>query len=666
MSEGTSFSHRIPGLLRTSRTSELEGLLDLLPYACLLVETGDWRILHANPTALELSNYTRAELVGLDVMSLFAGNPASAAGLGDVSLPLTGAAATGGGSMIQRLVRSDQTQVIGRLWIKPLKSKEKLSLLLFESSDSLAGITDPEGRSPLWNGLIQLLEAASTDDIQSGLDQALKAAGNLSGAELLLIYRLKEREPEIQRLAGIGATELLPERLEVQDLVYLNQTRLWEARKHPSCRLYRAARASGLQYLASAPIGETNAMVGLAVLAGARASAPDSVLGVARMLALVVESIFQQHIRLTSLKSELHQKATQARALSIISDKVQEGILWLSPELRIRSLNPRMEQILGYASREVAGQPVEIILIGSDSLLQELESAKKGSSTFHLDDVKLYRRNGEAFQALLRIFPVRMEEQIDGILVFAQDLSEQEQFRLHAQDLENRASLGELTAILAHEIRNPINNISTSLQLLGMNLPSDDPEQEAISRMLQDCERLDSLVRSVLAFSKTTEYEMETLDLSALLQRLLERKKPSLAEGNILVDLEIEPGCPLINGNLRALEQVFNNLINNAVQAMGERGSGNLTLKMQSIHLDEGSEYVEVSVADTGPGIPKEILEHIFQPFFTTKRDGTGLGLSISKRIITAHKGNIQVASFPIGTIFSVRLPAAENGARTE
>jgi len=115
----------------------------------------------------------------------------------------------------------------------------------------------------------------------------------------------------------------------------------------------------------------------------------------------------------------------------------------------------------------VANQPVEVILIGSDSLLLELEQAQKGNSTLRLDDVRLYRRNGEAFQALLRIFPVRMEEQVEGILVFTQDLSEQEAVPPAHQDLENRASLGELTAILAHEIRNPINNISTSLQLLG-------------------------------------------------------------------------------------------------------------------------------------------------------------------------------------------------------
>jgi signal transduction histidine kinase len=99
---------------------------------------------------------------------------------------------------------------------------------------------------------------------------------------------------------------------------------------------------------------------------------------------------------------------------------------------------------------------------------------------------------------------------------------------------------------------------------------------------------------------------------------------------------------------------------------MEQSGSGNLVLKVQPFHPEEGVESVEVSVADTGPGIPKEFQERVFLPFYTTKRDGTGLGLPLSKRIITAHKGNIQFSSFPGGTIFTVRLPVAKTEQRNQ
>jgi signal transduction histidine kinase len=129
---------------------------------------------------------------------------------------------------------------------------------------------------------------------------------------------------------------------------------------------------------------------------------------------------------------------------------------------------------------------------------------------------------------------------------------------------------------------------------------------------------------------------------------------------NVKYHLQADPRLPCILGNPRALEQVFNNLITNAIHAMSETG-GHLALKVQRIDGPEGRNYVEVSVADTGPGIPKEQQERIFQAFFTTNRNGTGLGLAIAKRIITAHKGNIRVTSFPGGTIFHVQIPVSES-----
>jgi signal transduction histidine kinase len=215
-------------------------------------------------------------------------------------------------------------------------------------------------------------------------------------------------------------------------------------------------------------------------------------------------------------------------------------------------------------------------------------------------------------------------------------------------------------------VRNPINNITVGLELVASSLPPDDPNQENIKRMLQDCDRLIDQMKAVLSFARPTEYVMETLDVGVLLQRLLDRMRNRTNSLNIQYSLQIEQDCPKIQGNMRALEQVFNNLFNNAVQAMDESG-GCLAVKVQSIPIAENHPYLEVSVADTGPGIPPEQLERVFQPFFTTKKTGTGLGLAISKRIITAHKGNISVNSFPGGTIFRLQFPIPNlNAARTD
>ena len=122
--------------------------------------------------------------------------------------------------------------------------------------------------------------------------------------------------------------------------------------------------------------------------------------------------------------------------------------------------------------------------------------------------------------------------------------------------------------------------------------------------------------------------------------------------------------CPLVEGNRYALEEVFGNLINNALEAMDETG-GRLVLRVQPLVTLEGKSYVQVAVADTGPGIPPEIRDRIFQPFFTTKHNGTGLGLAIIKGIVSAHRGNIKVEYYTPGTIFYIQLPASKKKEET-
>jgi two-component system, NtrC family, sensor histidine kinase AtoS len=654
MDEGSSISHRIPGLTRISRSSELEALLDSLPQATLVFDAQTWRIQLANQKSIDATQYRRQELVGLDARKLFTGGPENTAGI-----PTQPAQ-----PCLNRLVRHDQSQVAVRLSSAPLKHKQNSNLLFIEPAEVLPDSPDQTGLSPFWDSLIKLFSNDNDENLFAALTRALAAARSLSGADVLVVYRLVGKETLIPRLVSDGAFHLLPDNLNVQDLVYLNHAMLWETGRHPACQLYRAARAAGLHHLASAPVGQKNAISGLVVLGSLNTTPPESILEITRLLATAVDTIIQDETRLANLRNDLQQLTTQARTLANIAERVQEGVMRLSPALIIRSLNPRMEQMLGYSSREVAGQLAEQILIGHESLHAALLQAQKGEPIFNFGDVKFFRRDGEAFLALLRIFPVLAGDRVEEILVFIQDLSEHEQIRTHTQELENRALLGELTAVFAHEVRNPVNNISTGLQLMSMNLTPDDPNQESIARMQLDCDRLEELLRSVLAFAKPTEYEMESLDLPFMLRRLLDRLRQRMVERHVQYDLRVEPDCPSVLGNLRALEQVFSNLINNALQAMSETGNGNLTLRVQPVHIEEGVESVEVSIADTGPGIPKEFQERIFQPFYTTKRDGTGLGLPLSQRIITAHKGNIQFSSFPGGTIFTVRLPAVKTEQR--
>jgi signal transduction histidine kinase len=242
------------------------------------------------------------------------------------------------------------------------------------------------------------------------------------------------------------------------------------------------------------------------------------------------------------------------------------------------------------------------------------------------------------------------------LLLVLSDMSERQAIENQTEILAQRALLGEVSAIFAHEVRNPINNISTGVQYVASRLGKDHPLAESLERVRRECLRLDQLMTDVLFFARPLELRMEPVDLADMLGRLLARWQPRLQQARVLVHTAFDPATPRCEADPRTLEQVIVNLITNAVQAMGVGGT--LSLSLSPGQSPQGR-LVELRIADTGPGIPAEVLERIFDPFFTTKKDGTGLGLAISRRILTAHKGGIQVESFAdAGTVFTIRLPA--------
>jgi signal transduction histidine kinase len=163
-------------------------------------------------------------------------------------------------------------------------------------------------------------------------------------------------------------------------------------------------------------------------------------------------------------------------------------------------------------------------------------------------------------------------------------------------------------------------------------------------------------MQSVLTFSRPPENKFQNVELAKLIPTLLERWRPRLARLNIVHEFKSNVEDSTIWGDPRSLEQVFSNLIGNAVEAMKVNG-GNLSIHVRPSLLEGGRQHLEVNVIDDGPGIPQDLIEHIFEPFVTTNRNGTGLGLSIAKRIISAHRGTISVSSVPGGTVFQVIFP---------
>ena len=221
------------------------------------------------------------------------------------------------------------------------------------------------------------------------------------------------------------------------------------------------------------------------------------------------------------------------------------GSSYSPPTCRSSRLNPTAETLLGYAAQEITGQPVNNVLIGPSNLVPAMQSAQQGVSTPNLGEVHLHRRNGVAFLAHISTIPLLDEDEVEGVLVLIRDLSAHEESEIRNQQLEQRALLGEVTAIFAHEVRNPINNISTGLQLMAMNLPSEDPNQDVIGRLIDDCNRLTHLMQSVLTFSRPPENKFKHVELADLIPTLLERWRPRLAR--LQVKHEFKSSVELLN-----------------------------------------------------------------------------------------------------------------------
>jgi two-component system sensor histidine kinase AtoS len=652
MNRVSQFSAFLKRQIAPLGTTEIETLLNSLQQAAVIVNNTNNHILLANTKATELTAYTRSELGEVDYRSLFQVIKLDSSATGEVG------EAPQNPAPVELLKRGGSKSIV-QVSFNPLGENNKYTLITFELDEQLRMLRQEEERyHSLWDHLNQLSRAVLSTDLEKSLPMILEVGLELTGTSSLCIYQVSGQGPSLQRIASAGIDHSFPNEINGQDFSLLQLPVLWVKGKRAILGLHRLAYSTNISYFATAPVGEMNAFIGLLVASGENSVPPPNLMPQLSFLASQVNNIIQGYALNTQLQQDIQEYLGKAQTNNAIYNSMEDGVIILSSDLTVKSLNPSAELYLGYATEEVSGQQIENVLIGGEDLKASFQVVQNEQRIGSISSLKLFRRNGESFQANLRIIPIINDNDntLNSIIILFHDLSEQEEYRLKNQQLEQRALLGEVTASFAHEVKNPINNIFTGLQLLAINLPQDDPNQKNIARIEEDCERLTSLVKSSLTFVRPMEYKLESITLSTLISNLLDRWRSRLVKLNIKYQVQADKSIPAIEGDYRALEQVFTNLINNAIEAMETTG-GMLSIKIRHATEVDEQAHVEVSISDTGPGIPAELREKIFEPFFTTKQHGTGLGLAIVKRIVTAHKGSISVNSILGGTNFVVQFP---------
>ena len=358
------------------------------------------------------------------------------------------------------------------------------------------------------------------------------------------------------------------------------------------------------------------------------------------------------------LYNSLEQKATQIERLKDFSENIVEslniGVLTVDLEDRIESWNPQLVRLLEIPRSEAIGRRLNEVLPAD--LVAELTSRSSEDRVTGIYKFHLHATASRRAVINVSIAPLvgKTGTRI-GRLILLDDITQRVSLEEQMLQTEKLTSLGLLAAGVAHEVNTPLAVISNYIQMLAKQLPSDDPKQKTIEKIVKQTFRASEIVNNLLNFSRTGAAQLVEVDLNTVLEDTLTLVQHPFRTAQVNVVRSYQDTLPSVLGSTTRLQQVFLNLFMNARDAMPTGG-------MLEVRTLSHNGSVEVEVTDTGSGIPTEHINRIFDPFFTTKGSGrgTGLGLSVSYGIIKEHAGKVEVRSTPgKGTSFRLEFPVA-------
>jgi two-component system, NtrC family, sensor histidine kinase PilS len=351
-----------------------------------------------------------------------------------------------------------------------------------------------------------------------------------------------------------------------------------------------------------------------------------------------------------------------------VINSMNSGLLITDMTGRIISANHTAERILlvipGTPPAGFAQELFSFLDVGA--VLQQVETLNCG---LNRTEGCFERRDGTKIILGLSYAPLRDEGgRLHGLIFNFQDITAIRAMEVEMQRGEQLAAVGRLSAAIAHEIRNPLASISGSIQLLRSKLVLENANQRLMDITIREIERLNAIITDFLAYARPRPLEYADIDIHKLITGLLNLLSHGpAADRAVTMRTEFSPEVSAIQADPQGLRQVLWNLCLNAVEAMPSRGT--LTVRTAVRPLPHqpfraygearlGTQELIIEVGDTGPGMPPEVQERIFEPFFSTKDNGTGLGLATVHRIIGTHKGRIEVESQSNhGTILRICLP---------
>jgi two-component system sensor kinase FixL len=339
----------------------------------------------------------------------------------------------------------------------------------------------------------------------------------------------------------------------------------------------------------------------------------------------------------TLQEAESKWRASDARWRAII-DSAVDAIIVIDAKGIIESFNTAAERLFGYSAGDVIGKSVNVLMPRPYSQEHDryLANYLAGAPPKIIGigrEVTARRKNGEEFPARLAVG----EASVDGVIHFTgiiHDLTDRKAMEKRLLEQGGLAKLGEMAAVVAHEVRNALAGVCGVVQVISSRLPKDSREAVAAGEALTRLDALSKMVNDMLLFAHLPEPEHRLVDLGQLLRSIVDfaGHDPLFHD----TPISLTGGAVPIVGDEELLRTVLLNLLTNSAQAMSGGG-------MIRVAIESAGRTCRIAIADDGPGVPPEVRGRLFTPFFTTKARGTGLGLATARRIIDAHGGSIQV-----------------------
>jgi len=344
-------------------------------------------------------------------------------------------------------------------------------------------------------------------------------------------------------------------------------------------------------------------------------------------------------------------RKSEERVRSIVESAV-DGIVVIDDRGSIQAFNPSAERLFGYSVSEVLGRNVSMLMPSPDrerhdGYMQHYIRTGEQKIIGIGREVTGLRKDGTTFPVHLSVGEMINEgkRSFTGIL---HDLSDRVALENRLAEQKSLAKLGEMAAVVAHEVKNPIAGIRGALQVITSRMPADQRDRTVLIDIIARLDALNRIVQDMLMFARPRPLRHEPVAVGTLLRDTASMIESDISMPNLKIAVS---GTADIAGDREMLQVVFQNILMNAAQAM--EGQGHI-----EVTITPAQGRCRIAVADQGPGMPDEVRAKAFEAFFTTKHRGTGLGLPIARRVVEAHGGTMRIDVPPAGgTTISIELP---------